>query len=63
MIEFDKWHGQYSRMRKLTEEQIRDIRRRFNAGEDPAEIGKRYKITRKHAWRIGKRLVWKFLKD
>lgn len=50
-----KEHG----MARLTEDDVRDIRRRINRGETERSVGVVYGICGSHAGKIGRRKVWK----
>lgn len=44
---------------KLTDAQVRAIRRRIDAGENISAVGRDYGITPQTAWHIGKRNTWR----
>lgn len=50
-------------MAKLTPDMVRELRRRYAAGEGLQELAETYGIGRDHASRVAKRVVWKWVAD
>lgn len=53
-----KRKGEHNPAAKLTEDDVRDIRARYAAGESPAALGQRYGISRTNAYRVAVRQTW-----
>lgn len=51
--------GERAGTAKLTEEKVREIRRLFDAGDNRAEIGRKFGITMRSVFFIGTRAQWK----
>jgi hypothetical protein len=55
--------GMHSRARKLTEEQVYEIRRMYDAGQRDEEHAQQFGICKSHFASIGRRRTWKSLPE
>lgn len=46
---------------RLTEEDVREIRRRWAAGETPVQLGRIYGVSDQNIWHVVKRRTWKWV--
>jgi hypothetical protein len=53
--------GEKHKRSKLTELEIKYIRRELERGAPIAELAEQFKVSRTHVWMIGKRTTWKHL--
>jgi hypothetical protein len=51
--------GEGTGFAKLTEEKVRIIRARYDAGETATNLGKEFEVSMNTAWTVAKRLAWK----
>ena len=58
-----KHRGTEHRDNKLTEDQVREIRRRYLAGDSPTTLQREFDLSRGYAINIGKRRKWGWLED
>ncbi len=53
--------GENQHSAKMTADQVREIRRRADAGEGGKALGKEFGISQASAWKIIQRLTWKHI--
>jgi DNA invertase Pin-like site-specific DNA recombinase len=54
-------YGERNAAAKLTEDNVREIRRLLDGGARTTVIAKRFGISYSHCWAIGKRKSWRHL--
>lgn len=56
-----KWgvRGSKNPSAKLTDEQVRELRKRYDAGENRADLAKRFGVSKSLLWLIATKQIWK----